>query len=146
MTASAVGASTAPTVPLDTALAPPVAPTAASDHRDGPGRLRVDPRVIRKLAAQAAREVDGVSEASIGPIGRAIHHPVPAGTPADQLAIDLEATVSVDYPRSLPVIVERLAAHVARRVEELAGRPVRRFAVRIEHLGTVRGAGRPRVR
>ena len=142
MTASAVGSSTAPTAPLDPALAP----SAASDHRDGPGRLRVDPRVIRKLAAQAAREVDGVSRASIGPIGRAIHHPVPPGTPPDQLAIDLEATVSVDYPRSLPVVVERLAAHVSRRVEELAGRPVRRFTVRVDHLGTSAGAERPRVR
>ncbi len=138
MTASALGERTAP---LDPGSTVPV----ASDHRDGPGSLRVDPRVVRKLAAQAAREVDGVSSASIGPIGRAIHHPVPANTPPGQLAIDLDATVTIDYPRSLPVVVERLAAHIARRVEELAGRPVRRLDVHVEHLARTDRPEGPRV-
>jgi len=136
-------APSAPTAPLQVP-AVPVAPDG--DHRAGPGTLRVDPRVIRKLAAQAAREVDGVSRASIGPIGRAIHHPVPASTPADQLAIHLEVTVNVDYPTPVRAVVERLAGHVSRRVEELAGRPVGRLGVHVEDLGEFPRPERPRVR
>ena len=119
---------------------------APTGHRDGPGSLRVDPRVVRKLAAAATNEVEGVSGASIGPIGRAIHHPVPASTPPDQLGIDLEVTVSIDYPRPLRGVVERLAAHLSRRVEELTGRPVRRLGVHGEHLGASSVPERPRVR
>ena len=119
---------------------------APTGHRDGPGSLRVDPRVVRKLAAAAANEVEGVSQASIGPIGRAIHHPVPASTPPDQLGIDLDVMVSIDYPKPLRKAVERLAAHLSRRVEELAGRPVRRLSVHVEHLGASSAPERPRVR
>ena len=131
MTASALQAPDAPAASFDPAATLPV----PSDPRDGPGTLRVDPRVVRKLAGQAAREVDGITDASVGPISRAIHHPVPASTPPDQLAIDLELTVSVDYPSVLPAVAERLAAHVSRRVEELTGRPVRRVGVHVGRLG-----------
>jgi uncharacterized alkaline shock family protein YloU len=118
-----------------------------TDHRDGPGRLRIDPRVVQKLAAQAANEVHGVSQASAGPIGRAIHRPVPASTPADQLAIDLDLTVSIRYPMSLRVVGDQLAAHVARRVEQLTGRPVGRVRVTVQRLGgATAGDDRPRVR
>ena len=123
----------------------PTAPLALpSDARDGPGTLRIDPRVVRKLAGQAAREVEGVKDAAVGPISRAIHHPVPDSTPPDQLAIDLELTVGVDYPSVVPAVAERLAAHVSRRVEELAGRRVRRVGVRVTRLGTSQPE-RPRV-
>ena len=115
------------------------------DHRDGPGHLRVDPRVVRKLAEQAANEVDGVSQASVGPIGRAIHHPVPASTPIDQLGVDVDLAVSIDYPLAVRVVAERLAAHVTRRVEELAGRPVRRLNVHVENLGASQPSARPKV-
>lgn len=140
MTATSLGAPTAPRAD------PAATKGAGPDHREGPGSLRVDPRVVRKLAAAAANEVEGVSRGSVGPIGRAIHHPVPASTPADQLGIDLDLTVSVDYPKPLRVVVERLAAHLSRRVEELTGRPVRRLSVHVEHLGASSVTERPRVR
>ena len=124
------------TAPLAGVTAPAAPATAGPDYRDGPGTLRVDPRVVRKLAAQAAAEVDDVRAASVDPVSRAIQHPVPASTPPEQLAIDLHLTVSVDYPRPLPVVVERLAAHVSRRVEELIGRPVRRVGIYVGELGT----------
>jgi len=133
-------------------LAPAPGPTTeglavAAPDPDGPGHLRIDPRVIQKLAAQAANEVDGVSRASAAPLGRAIHRPVPASTPQDQLSIDLDLTVSIRYPLSLRVVVERLAAHVSRRVEQLTGRPVRHVRITVEHLGGAEArAGRPRVR
>ena len=118
-----------------------------TDLRDGPGRLRIDPRVVQKLAARAANEVDGVSGASAGAVGRAILRPVPPSTPADQLSIDLDLTVSVRYPLSLRVVVEKLASHVSARVEQLTGRPVRRVNVTVQRLGEVAaGADRPRVR
>lgn len=134
----------APTLALsDAASAASAEPVAA--YRDGPGVLRIDPRVIRKLAAKAADEVDGVSGTSVGPIGRAIHHPTPPNTPIEQVAIDLELTVSVAYPRSLRLAVERLAAHVSRRVESLAGRPVRSVSVHVQRLGSSEAPQRPRV-
>ena len=118
-----------------------------TDFRDGPGRLRIDPRVVQKLAARAANEVDGVSGASAGAVGRAILRPVPPSTPLDQLSIDLDLTVSVRYPLSLRVVVEKLASHVSARVEQLTGRPVRRVNVTVQRLGEVAaGADRPRVR
>ena len=140
MSASALQAPTAP-------LAGVAGTTgAALDHRDGPGTLRVDPRVVRKLAARAADEVDGVSHTSVGPIGRALHHPVPASTPREQLAVDLEITVSVAYPQPVRAVVERMAGHVSRRVEELTGRPVGHLGVHVEHLGASSPSERPRVR
>ena len=142
MTASALGAPVAPAATLDLGAIPP----PPTDHRDGPGTLRVDPRVVRKLAAQAAREVEEITRAYVAPISRAIHHPVPASTPPDQLAIDLELTVTVDYPSVLPVVVERLAAHVSARVQELTGRPVRRLGVHVAQLGTSPRPEQPRVR
>lgn len=131
--------SAAPTAPLAPWGDPP-APAAASTamYRDGPGDLRIDPRVIRKLSAQAANEVDGVTGASAGPVARAIHHPVPASTPFEQLAIDLDLTVTITYPRALRVAGEQLASHVSQRVEELAGRPVRDLSVHVEHLKPLR--------
>ena len=119
---------------------------AGSEH-DGRGKLRIDPRVVQKLAARAANEVDGVSRASAGPVGRAIHHPVHPSTPQEQLAIDLALTVSIRYPLSLRAVVERLATHVSQRVEQLTGRPVRRVSVSVQELGgPPAGPERPRVR
>lgn len=116
------------------------------DHRDGPGRLRIDARVVQKLAAQAANEVEGVSRASAGPVARAISRPIPASTPIEQVSVDLDLAVSVRYPLSLPTVVERLAVHVGRRIEELTGRPVGHLSVTVRHLGGIEPDPRPRVR
>ena len=122
------------------------AATEGTDFRDGPGRLRIDPRVVQKLAARAANEVDGVSGASAGAAGRAILRPVPPSTPLDQLSIDLDLNVSVRYPLSLRVVVEKLASHVSARMEQLTGRPVRHVHVTVQRLGeAAAGADRPRV-
>lgn len=112
----------------------------------GPGHLRIDARVVQKLAARAADEVDGVTRASVAPLSRAVHHPVPASTPRDQVAIDLDVSVCVQYPRPVRTVVEDLAAHLSRRVEQLSGRPVGRVHVRVRGLGDDEGADRPRVR
>ncbi|MEO5678856.1 MAG: Asp23/Gls24 family envelope stress response protein [Acidimicrobiales bacterium] len=135
----------APTAPWSTAstlIAGGAGPTPGSPA----GTLRVDARVVRKLAAQAAREVDGVSLASIGPVGRALHYPVPVGTPAEQLAVELDLTVGIDYPRPVRLVAEGVAAHVGRRVEELTGRPVGRLSVHVANLGTGPAGGPARVR
>jgi len=128
---------TAPTAPLapwvDAAQPAPI-PEGPPSYRDGPGHLRIDPRVIPKLAAKAANEVDGVTEASVAPVARAVHHPVPASTPPDQLTLDLDLTVTIAYPRPVRATAERLAVHVAGRVAELAGRRVRDVRVHVEHL------------
>jgi uncharacterized alkaline shock family protein YloU len=80
-------------------------------------------------------------------VGRALHRPVPASTPADQLAIDLDLTVGIRYPMSVRVVADQLAAHVARRVEQLTGRPTGRVRVTVQRLGgTTTGDHRPRVR
>lgn len=132
---------TAPPAPLATTADPTLPPKsveAPPGYRDGPGHLRIDARVIPKLAAQAASEVEGVSQASAAPIARAIHHPVPVGTPPDQLVLDLDLTISITYPRPIRATAEDLASHVARRVEELAGRPVRDLRVHVEHLRPLR--------
>jgi uncharacterized alkaline shock family protein YloU len=137
-----------------TAAAPPAAEVATAPlgveqppaHRDGPGRLRIDTRVVQKLAAEAANEVDGVSRASAAPIARAIHHPVPPSAPPDQLEVDLHLTVSIRYPLSVREVVERMAAHVSRRVEQLTGRPVGKVRVDVRHLGDPEQTARPRVR
>jgi len=107
--------------------------------------LRIDPRVVQKLASQAANEVDGVNAAAAGPVGRALHRPVPTGMPAGQLGVDLDLAVSVEYPLALRTAMERLAAHVSRRVEQLTGRPVRRVNVTVRHLGGPTGTEQPRV-
>ncbi len=139
MTATSVSAaSVTATAPL-----PAAAPPAPAE---GPGRLRIDARVVEKLAARAANEVDGVSRASVAPVGRALHHPLPAGTPADQVHLDLDLSVTIRYPLSLRDTVERLAAHVGSRLEQLTGRPLGRVSVHVHGLAGPHGGERPRVR
>jgi uncharacterized alkaline shock family protein YloU len=100
---------------------------------------------VQKLAARAAEEVEGVSQASVAPVGRAVHRPLPAGTPEDQLSIDLDLAVDVRYPLSLRTTVERLAAHVSQRVVQLTGRPVGHLGVRVRGLVGPEGDQRQRV-
>lgn len=137
---------TAP-LPAAASLSPASGATSLPARRpqEGPGRLRIEPRVVQKLAAQAAREVDGVIRASVAPLSRAVNDPVPAGTPPDQLSIHLELAVGIRYPRSVRATVEEVAAHVSRRVEQLIGRPVDPLHVRVSELGG-RGSEPPRVR
>jgi len=134
-------APTAPMAPVVVTTMPAAAaspPDESRTYRDGPGDLRIDPRVIRTLVAHAAQEVDGVTRASVGPIARAIHHPAPPSAPAEQLAIDLSLSISVEYPRPLRTVAETLAAHVAERVEDLLGRKVGDLSVRVDHLQPAR--------
>jgi len=129
----------APTTPMAPVVAAATAPPDGSpSYRDGPGDLRIDPRVVRKLVARAAQEVDGVTRASVGPLARAIHHPAPPSAPAEQLAIDVALSVTVEYPRPLRAVAEALAAHVAERVEDLLGRQLRDLSVRFDHLQPAR--------
>jgi len=134
VTTAALTAPVVATGPAAAAAPPDGSPT----FRDGPGDLRIDPRVVRKLVARAAQEVDGVTRASVGPIARAIHHPAPPSAPAEQLAIDVALSVTVEYPRPLRAVAEALAAHVAERVEDLLGRQVRDLSVLVDHLQPAR--------
>jgi len=136
----------APPPPTAELEVPATAPADVGARGEGPGRLRIDPRVVQKLAAQAANEVRGVSRASAAPVPRAIHRPVPASTPRDQLAVDLDLMVSVQYPMSVRAVVEHLAAHVSARVEQLTGRPVGRVRVEVQRLVGPDEGDRPRVR
>lgn len=132
--------------PADWSQAPAPPGVGETPAEEGPGHLRIDARVVQKLAAQAASEVDGVTHASAGPVSRALHRPLPATTPPDQLTIDLDLTVGVQYPLCLPVVVERLAVHVSWRVERLTGRPVRHVRITVGDLGGGGAAAGPRVR
>ncbi|MBF6127634.1 Asp23/Gls24 family envelope stress response protein [Nocardia brasiliensis] len=95
-----------------------------------PGRTTVAPRAVRRIVAQAAREVAGV--------GRDVR--VEAEVFADRTALDVRLPIA--YPSPVGKVTEACRGHLARRTRELTGLAVSAIDIEVAELTTETGAGR----
>ncbi|RSD20364.1 Asp23/Gls24 family envelope stress response protein [Amycolatopsis eburnea] len=79
----------------------------------------VAPRAVRRIAAHAAREVDGVG----GEVG--------AEATVDGASTTLDIRLPVAYPAPIAATVERVRAHLLGRTTELTGLSARRVDITV---------------
>ncbi|WP_227983615.1 Asp23/Gls24 family envelope stress response protein [Nocardia spumae] len=92
---------------------------AAAEYR---GRTTVSERTVRRLAARAAREVDGVAD---GP-------EVSARVTGDSAV--LRVRLPVAYPTPVGSVTDACRAHLMRRTHELSGLVVPRVDIEVAEL------------
>ncbi|MET7772963.1 Asp23/Gls24 family envelope stress response protein [Nocardia sp. NPDC005366] len=95
-----------------------------------PGRTTVSPRVVRRIAARAAREVAGVS----GDV--AIEAEINGGRTS------LDVRLPIGYPQPITRVTEACREHVSRRTAELTGLTVTGVDIVIAELTTETVVGR----
>lgn len=125
---------TATTVPPSTAgpaEVPALVPGATAVPAGERGRLRFRKRVVTRLAAYLATEVDGVSgvPGRLGGDGDARCAAVIDGGTAD-VRID----ISVRYPESVRAVTRETRAHVRTRLTELTGLAVGDVRIEVARL------------
>jgi uncharacterized alkaline shock family protein YloU len=86
------------------------------------GRTTMDDRVVKKIVARAATEVDGIGD---GP-------KVTANIDGDSATVDIR--LSVPYPASVARTTEMVRAHLIRRTGELTGLTVPRVDIVVDAL------------
>jgi uncharacterized alkaline shock family protein YloU len=86
------------------------------------GRTTMDDRVVKKIVARAATEVDGVGE---GP-------KVTASIDGESATVDIR--LSVPYPASVARTTKAVRAHLIRRTGELTGLTVPRLDIVVDAL------------
>jgi uncharacterized alkaline shock family protein YloU len=86
------------------------------------GRTTVAPRVVKKIVARAANEVDGVGD---GP-------KVTANIDGESATVDIR--LSVPYPASVARTTEAVRAHLIQRTGELTGLAVSRLDIIVDGL------------
>ncbi|WP_280399967.1 Asp23/Gls24 family envelope stress response protein [Nocardia carnea] len=100
---------------------------------DLPGVTTVSGRAVRRIAARAAREVDGVAGAV----------EVAADISGDRTSLDIR--LPVRYPEPVGRVTDACRAHLLRRTEELTGLGVTRVDIAVTELAAeVAPAGRVR--
>ncbi|MCM6776343.1 Asp23/Gls24 family envelope stress response protein [Nocardia sp. CDC159] len=87
-----------------------------------PGRTTVGERAVRRIAARAAREVDGV-----GPDVR-----VSARVDGDTATLNV--ALPIRYPMPIGQVAARCRAHLIERTRELAGLTVPRVDIEVSAL------------
>lgn len=104
------------------------------------GRLQISPLVLRKIAEHAAGHYPG----AVAPSQRRGAPPeVSARVRTEGLDVDVELDVALIYPQPVRQTARRLRATVAKEIDRLTGRKVRRVAVTVVAL---RPHVQPRVR
>lgn len=83
------------------------------------GVTTVAPRAVRRIAARAAREVDGVAG------------DVTAEATVDGESTTVDVRLPVAYPAPIEATAERVRAHLLGRTAELTGLPTRRVDIMI---------------
>ena len=130
--------------------------TAAAEARPGAaevpgerGSLTISERVVERLAAHAAGEIDRVG----GSAGRTLGISL-GGEALDRSAktvariaggeVELDVRISLEYPAPVGATTERVRSHLRERVGELTGMPVGRVGITVTALHT-EDTGRRRV-
>jgi uncharacterized alkaline shock family protein YloU len=88
------------------------------------GATTLDPRAVKKIAAHAVGEVDGVGEDA----------KVSARVDGETATLDVQLAVS--YPASVARTTEAVRAHLMRRTQELTGLSVPRVDIVVSALKT----------
>ncbi len=117
-----------------------------SPEEDVEGRVDVADRVVSKIAAQAAVELDHVGAAAPRVLGRSLNglssrHTDLDTVPKCDATVDgqhafLSMTVSIRWPQSVPDTCQQLRDHVSARVLELTGLSVSEIDVTVDSLVT----------
>lgn len=94
-----------------------------------PGRTTVSQRAVRRIAAQAAREVAG--------IGRQVE--ADADIRGDRASLDVR--VRIGYPQPVSTVTDACRAHLVRRTSELTGLVVAAVDIVVAELTTEKGLG-----
>ncbi len=97
-----------------------------------PGRTTIDERAIRRIAAQAAREVAGV-ESGVQVVARI------AGDSAT-----LRVRLPIRYPLPIAKVAAECRAHLMERTRELSGLTVPRVDIEVSALPIAMGERRVR--
>ena len=124
----------------DLVLEPMTAPAPAGTLERGSTSL--SDRVVDKIAARAALEVDHVHGVSSGLIAGVFHAQPTVGVTSaiDGQLAQLTLQVEVDYPTSLRTVTRQLRRHVSQRVRQLCDTTVTDVDIRVTAL---RPATRP---
>lgn len=103
------------------------------------GKLRIDPRVVQKIAAAAASEVDYVGGAArrmlnvtVGSDGSPSQPRVHARV--DGTVVTLRLLCSVAYPAPVATVTERLRAHLFERIDAMTGLQTRQVDITVSAL------------
>jgi uncharacterized alkaline shock family protein YloU len=123
-------------VPRPAATAATVPPPVDTDER---GRTVIAERVLERVAAEAAAEIDGVGGPARRLLGVAVGGDEPdrrakvtARITGDKATLDVQ--LSVVYPASVGRTTERTRSHLMRRVEDLTGLTVSRVDITVTEL------------
>jgi len=111
------------------------------------GELRIEPRVVEKIAAAAAMEVEHVGGAARRVLTMALGSDESADRPqvdarVDGATITVQVLCSVAYPAPVATVTERLRSHVIERIDALTGLHTRQVDIIVSALTTVRAATR----
>ncbi|WP_378739901.1 Asp23/Gls24 family envelope stress response protein [Nocardia brasiliensis] len=104
--------------------------TTAVVAEEYPGATTFAPRAVRRIVAQAAREVAGV--------GAEVQ--VDAEVSADRTALDVR--LPIRYPAPVGRVTEACRAHLVRRTRELTGLAVTKIDIVVAELTTDTETGR----
>ncbi len=125
--------------------------TGADDSEVPPGRIDIAPRVVEKIAARAALEVDDAGGAGARMLGRAVPGAgrlgirgagldqmpsVDADVDGSLAFVDIE--ISVRWPASAVRVANAVRERIAARLDELVGLETREVNIEIAEL-----VGRP---
>lgn len=121
------------TMYADSATEDPSEKSERRDERRSRGTLKLDRRVVEKIAAQAAREVPAAGGRSGGVLGIGAH----ADTSAlPKVEVDLtgqtarlEVEVAVTYPDPISKSAENVRSQIMSRVNQLTGVEVSRVDI-----------------
>ena len=106
---------------------------------DSPGRVDIADRVVAKIAALAAGEVEGTGGVPRRILGRAIGQATQDKDPYVSARIDgslayVTASIAVRYPSSITQVSDRVCAHIRQRIQELCGLSVARIELEVPAL------------
>lgn len=124
--------------------------TAPPDTAATRGRMTIADRVVEKIAAVAAGEVERASGIPRGLLGTTFGRPTATTRPrasakVDVTTVSLKVSVSVEYPAPVRDVAAEVRERVARRVYELTGLKVTEIDITVPLFLTERPRP-PRVR
>lgn len=112
------------------------------------GTVRIDDRVVAKLAAHAAAEVPDAGAAAPRLLGRPFGPAVPGVSPSrlgglpkvtvdvDLSVVTIALTISVRWPAAVPDVVAAVRERVSARIAELTGLTVTEVDIEVTDLVT----------
>lgn len=113
------------------------------------GMIRVDDRVVARLAAQAALEISDAGAAAPRVLGRVVSGVGALGIrqtslsalPKANAEVDgsigrIELSISVRWPASVPAVAVAVRGHVIERVQELTGLQINEVRIEVTDLVT----------